>query len=154
MLFLPHKKHLQNARPEPCSDLGAWGIPQQAKMRLGSTQTLLAAMKSKNFFNGCSRNLSRFEHGYLKCRCYHSAAGNSLVGQIITGRMIPIKIACTGFFRFISVSTPRSISEHDSEVSSVERQTFLPVGLVPHQSDPGYLPHIVKQSLGWQSSRL
>ena len=35
---------------------------------------------------------------------------------------------CTGFFRFISVPTPRSISEHDSEVSSVERQTFLPVG--------------------------
>lgn len=109
MLFLPNKKHLQKCAGKNLVLIpGLWGIPQQAKMRLGSTQTLLAAMKSKNFFNGCSRNLSRFEHGYLKCRCYHSAAGNSLVGQIITGRMIPIKIACTGFFRFISVSTPRS----------------------------------------------
>ena len=49
MLFLPHKKHLQNARPEPCSDLGAWGIPQQAKMRLGSTQTLLATFVTPYF---------------------------------------------------------------------------------------------------------
>ena len=27
-------------------------------------------MKSKKYFNGCCRNLSWFEHGYLKCKCY------------------------------------------------------------------------------------
>ena len=31
MLFLPHKKHLQNARPEPCSDLGLGESPNKRK---------------------------------------------------------------------------------------------------------------------------
>ena len=37
-------QRLQNALPARRSRSGVWGIPQQAKIRLGSTQTLLATM--------------------------------------------------------------------------------------------------------------
>ena len=36
-------QRLQNALPARKGRSGVWGIPQQAKIRLGSTQTLLAA---------------------------------------------------------------------------------------------------------------
>lgn len=46
MLFFAFCKiscqRLQNALPARRSRSGVWGIPQQAKIRLGSTQTLLA----------------------------------------------------------------------------------------------------------------
>lgn len=38
-------QRLQNALPARRSRSGVWGIPQQAKIRLGSTQTLLATTR-------------------------------------------------------------------------------------------------------------
>jgi len=50
MLFLPNKKHLQKCAGKDLVLIpGLWGIPQQAKMRLGSTQTLLATFVAARF---------------------------------------------------------------------------------------------------------
>lgn len=40
--YIPEKAYHINALPARRSRSGVWGIPQQAKIRLGSTQTLLA----------------------------------------------------------------------------------------------------------------
>ena len=44
-----YRQHLKNAQPARNADLGDWGFAPTSKIGLGSTQTLLAAMKSKHF---------------------------------------------------------------------------------------------------------